>query len=422
MTAEATVWVDLAKCEKGIILYYGRGYAMSWYRYRAKTLQGKRSTGRLEAESESRAYEAIREQGLFVLQLKKVSEKHITKPLGSRVLAELTGQLAVMLESGVPLLQGMNILSQKERDEKTASVFRDIYLLLLRGYALSEAMNLLNGVFPAMVVNMVKAGETGGELTLVMRQISEYYEKNHRMRKKVESALIYPVFLLTVMFVVMIVLFTTVLPEFFALFDSVETLPVSTRILMRINNFITDHGIALLCFLALASVLTACLSGKESVRYQSGKLLIHLPVVGKLLVAVYTARFARTMSVLYAQGVSMIQVLRLSIDVVGSTYVEAQLREMVQEICEGCVLSAGIAKVDGLDRRLSANIYVGEETGELNVLLLQLAERFEADAEEASKRFAALIEPVMIVILGLVVAAMMIAVMLPMTQYYQGIL
>lgn len=395
---------------------------MSWYRYRAKTLQGKRSTGRLEAENDSRAYEAIREQGLFVLHLRKVSEKHITKPLGCGVLTELAGQLAVMLESGIPLLQGMNILAQKEREGKTASVFRDIYLLLLQGYTLSEAMSLLNGVFPAMVVNMVKAGEMGGDLALVMRQLSKYYENSHRMKKKVESALIYPVFLLAVMFVVMIVLFTAVLPEFFTLFDSMETLPASTRILMGISNFITAHGFALLCCLAPAGVAAAYFLGKEAVRYQTGKLLIHLPFAGRLLVAVYTARFARTMSALYAQGVSMIQVLRLSIDVVGNAYVEAQLRVVVQEICEGCVLSAGIAKVDGLDRRLSANIYVGEETGELNVLLLQLAERFEADAEEASKRFTALIEPVMIVILGLVVAAMMIAVMLPMTQYYQGIL
>lgn len=178
---------------------------MSWYRYRAKTLQGKYSSGRLEAESDSRAYEAIREQGLFVVQLKQVSEKHITKPLGPGVLAELSGQLAVMLESGIPLLQGMNILSQKERDGRTACVFKDVYQLLLRGYALSEAMSLLNGVFPPMVINMVKAGEMGGDLTEVMRELSTYYDKNHRMKKRVVSALMYPAFLLLVMIVVMIV-------------------------------------------------------------------------------------------------------------------------------------------------------------------------------------------------------------------------
>lgn len=394
---------------------------MSWYRYRAKTLQGKRVSGRLEAESDSRAYETIREQGLFVLHLKRDSEKHITKPLSAGVLAELTGQLAVMLESGIPLLQGMNILSQKEQDGKTASVFKDTYLLLLRGYALSEAMNLLNGVFPPLVVNMVKAGEMGGDLTVVMRELSTYYDKNHRMKRKVESALMYPAFLLFVMVTVMLVLFTVVLPEFFALFDSMETLPMSTRVLMGISSFVTAHGGKLAFCLAFAIALGVYVSGKESVRYRAGKLVLRLPFVGKLLVAVYTARFARTMSALYAQGVSMIQVLRLSIDVVGNRYVESQLKDVVMEICEGTVLSAGIAKVDGLDRRLSANIYVGEETGELQALLLRVAERFEADAEEAAKRFTALIEPVMIVVMGLVAAVMMMAVMLPMMQYYQGI-
>ena len=394
---------------------------MSWYRYRAKTLQGKRVNGRLEAESDSRAYETIREQGLFVLHLKRVSEKHVTKPLSAGVLAELTGQLAVMLESGIPLLQGINILSQKEQDGKTASVFKDTYLLLLRGYALSEAMNLLNGVFPPLAVNMVKAGEMGGDLTVVMRELSAYYDKNHIMKRKVESALIYPVFLLVVMVTVMLLLFTVVLPEFFALFDSMETLPVSTRMLMGISSFVSAHEAVLAFCLASVAAIMVYAYRKETVRYRVDKLLLRLPFVGRLLEAVYTARFARTMSALYAQEVSMIQVLRLSIDVVGNRYVESQLREVVLEICEGTVLSAGIAKVDGLDRRLSANIYVGEETGELHVLLLRVAERFEADAEEAAKRFTALIEPVLIVIMGLAAAVIMIAVMLPMMQYYQGI-
>lgn len=394
---------------------------MSWYRYRAKTLQGKRISGRLEAESDSRAYEAIREQGLFVLHLKRISEKRATSPLGPGTLAEMSGQMAVMLESGIPLLQGMNILSQKEQNGKTAHIYKDTYLLLFQGYTLSEAMSLLNGVFPPLVISMVKAGETGGDLSKVMRELSSYYEKNHRMKKRIGSALIYPAFLLFVMLTVMIVLFTVVLPEFFSLFETMETLPASTRVLMEISNMIRAHGIAILFCLAAAAAVGIYISQKPAVRYWFGRLLLHLPVIGPLLVSVYTARFARTMSALYAQGVSMIQVLRLSIDVIGNAYLKHQLLEVVQEICEGTVLSAGIARVDGLDKRLSANIFVGEETGELHVLLLRVAERFETDAEEASKRFTSLMEPVMIVIMGLVVAAMMMAVMLPMMQYYQGI-
>lgn len=394
---------------------------MPWYRYRAKTLPGKHSTGRLEAEHEGRAYEALREQGLFVLGLKPVSEKHRTSPLGAGVLSELTGQLAVMLESGIPLLQAMNILSQKEENGKNASVFRDVYLLLLQGYALSEALSLLHGVFPAMVVNMVKAGETGGDLTVVMKKLSEYYEKNHRMKRQVISAMLYPVVLLTVILAVLLLLFTVVLPEFFTLFESMEMLPASTRILMNISSFLTSHGLLLLFGLTFVMAAGYSLSKQEAVRYRTGKMMIHLPVVGKLLVEVYTARFARTMSTLYAQGVSMIQVLRLSTEVVGNSYVESQLKEVVQDVCEGTVLSAGIARVDGLDRRLSANLFVGEESGELGVLLLRMAERFEEDAEEAAKRFTTLMEPILIVLMGLVVAAMMIAVMLPMMQYYQGI-
>lgn len=394
---------------------------MFWYRYRAKTLHGEIISGSLEAEDADSAYETIREQGLFIIKLKKVVERTTTRPLSSSSLAEFAGQMAVMLESGTPLLRAVNILTQKERDARLFMVHKEVHLLLLQGYTLSEAMKLQGGAFPALAVNMVKAGESGGDLSKAVRELHSYYDKQHIMKQRIGGALVYPLFLLAVMVAVMFLLFTVVLPEFFALFKTMEMLPASTRFLMWISEYISSHKMFLV--LVFLSVLLAMiyLFQQKWVRYLMGMVILRVPFLNKLMISVYTARFARTLSILYIHGVPMIQALHLSTDVLGNTYVEKQLLEALQEIRVGTLLSSGIAKVDGLDKRLAANIFIGEETGELNALLLSMASHFDLDTEEAAKRFTALIEPVMIVIMGVAAGTILLSVMLPLLQYYQSI-
>lgn len=394
---------------------------MFWYRYRAKTLHGEIISGSLEAEDADRAYEAVREQGLFVVKIRKLQERTITRPLSSGSLAEYAGQMAVMLESGTPLLRAFNILSQKARDAKSSGIYKNMYILLLQGYTLSETMKMQGGVFPPLSVNMVKAGECGGELSEVMRELNCYYEKQHIMKQRIVSTLVYPVFLLAVMAGVMLLMFTVILPNFYTLFETMEIMPSSAKFLMRISDYIVSHQVVLILELSFVILLAIHLSGRKRVRCLMGKVLLGFPITRKLMTSVYTSRFARTLSTLYVHGVPMTQALHLSIDVIGNAFVEKQLLEVLQDIRVGKPLSAGIARVDGLDKRLAANIFVGEETGGLHALLLDMAARFDLDTEEAAKRFTALIEPVMIVILGVAAGAMLLTLMLPLLQYYKSI-
>lgn len=394
---------------------------MTRFWYKARDIYGKNVTGFLRAEHEKQAYESIREAGLFVVCLKAVSVKSANKPLKSKILAEFCDQISVMLKSGIPAVQAVHMLSQKVRNSRRACIYEDVYYLLLQGYGMSEALKLQNGVFPVLMVNMIRAGEIGGHMTETLKELSVYYEKEYRIQRKVESALIYPLFLTGLVAVTLLLMFTVILPEFFVLFESMESLPTSTRFLVWLSNILVSRGIHLLAALGLVVAAGLCLSRHPSVRSYLGRLTVHLPIVGTFMKTIYTARFSRTMSALYGNGISMIQALGLAGDVMGNLYVEKQMRQVCKEICEGMPLSAGIMKVDGLSQSLAVNVFVGEETGQLSDILGRVADRFEAEAEEAARHLTTLLEPVLIVLLGIVVGFIMISVMMPLMQYYQNI-
>lgn len=394
---------------------------MTRFWYKARDMSGKNVTGFLRAEHEKQAYESIREAGLFVVCLKAMWVKSANRPLKSKILAEFCGQVSVMLKSGIPAVQAVHMLSQKVKNSRRACIYEDVYYLLLQGYGMSEALKLQNGVFPLLMVNMIRAGEMGGHMTETLDALSVYYEKEQRMRRKIESALIYPLFLTGLVAVTLLLMFIVVLPEFFALFESMESLPASTRFFIWLSEGLVSRGIYLLAALGLFVAAGLCLGRHPSVRSYLGRLTVHLPVAGSFMKTIYTARFSRTMSTLYGNGIPVIQAVGMAADVIGNLYIEKQMRQVRKEICEGVPLSAGIMKVDGLSQSLAVNVFVGEETGQLSGMLGRAADRFEAEAEEAARHLTALLEPVLIVLLGIVVGVIMISVMLPLMQYYQSI-
>lgn len=394
---------------------------MKRFRYRAKDIHGKTVTGIMRAEQENQVYKSLREAGLFVVSMKELSDQSRTRSLNQKTLADFSKQMSVMLKSGIPMVQAVQMLAGKENNEKLAQIYKDVSCLLFQGYSMSEALRMQRGVFPVMMVNMVNAGETAGHMADTMMELAIYYEKSYRLRKKIVSSLIYPVFLLVVILLGLILLFVVVLPEFFELFDSLESLPASTRFLIWMSSHLASHGILLVLVLILMTASAICLTKYKKVRFYTGKMLLHLPVIGPLVKTIYTARFSRTMNALYDNGVSMVRAVGVTSAVMGNEYLEQQLQEVLAGLCNGSSLSSEIMKVDGFDQSLAVNIFIGEETGELETLLGQVADRFDTEAGEAAGRLTTLIEPVMIVGIGMIVGFIMLSVMMPLMQYYKSI-
>jgi type IV pilus assembly protein PilC len=252
-------------------------------------------------------------------------------------------------------------------------------------------------------------------------QMSSYYDKEYRLNGKVKSSMTYPKILCVMIVLVVIVIMGYVIPQFQSLFAQMDSLPVTTQILLAISNYVKTRWYVILVVAAIVVMAVKLLFSIPKVRYYKDKIMIHMPVAGKLLKVIYTARFARTLSSLYSAGISIINCLTISKNTIGNTYIESQFDSVIAEIRSGGNLSEAIDKVDGFTKKLSSSIMVGEETGALDTMLVSIADQMEYDSEMALGKLVSYIEPVMIVIMGVVVGFIMISVIQPIYGSYQTI-
>ncbi|MBT9777735.1 type II secretion system F family protein [Clostridium sp. MCC353] len=392
---------------------------MPYYHYKAKDIDGQNAKGTAEAEDEDDLYLKLRTEGLFLISARAEKRRVRKSPLSYGQLADFSRQLSVMLKSGIRILQAVNILKQREHNAGIAAVYENLYGLLSRGLPLSDALEKQEGVFPPLVVSMMRAGEESGHLGESAARMADYYEREERLRKAVKGAMIYPVFLLIMLNISIIMIFTLILPRFFVLFDAMEDLPLSTRFLMWFSKSLLEYGnICMLILLAVSSVVIY-LWHNEKVHLWRDKAALSVPIMGKLLKVIYTARFARTLNSLYGSGVPLISAVNSAFHVLNNRYLEKQFKPVLDDLCNGVSLASALSGIDGLDEKLITGIFIGEESGELEDMLVHVADSFDYEAEAASKNMTVLIEPVMIILIAVLTGYVMLSVMLPIYQYYE---
>lgn len=394
---------------------------MSRYRYKAKNLDSKVVRGRMQAVDESDAYQKISLSGYYPVYLEEETCEGTRKVLKPRYLADFARQTGTMMSSGIPLIQAMNILKQKETNRVMRRYYEDIYQQISGGVVLSDALEAQGNAFPTLMISMFKAGEAGGQLAVSALKMADYYEKDNRLRRKIQAALVYPVFLMVLTSLSLIAIFTVVLPTLFEMFETVEELPLATKILIWISTGLRSHivEIAVVVFTGVTAI--AFLSQRPFVFQAVDRIKLRIPVTGKLMKTIYTSRFARTLSTLYLNGVPLVQCVKISSKVIGNSYIEKQFVQVVEDVCNGVPISAAVSSVDGFDRKLAANIYIGEEAGKLDTMLESMADSFDYEADQAAQKLTTLIEPVMIVVMAVVIGYIMLSVMVPIYQYYENI-
>jgi type IV pilus assembly protein PilC len=269
-------------------------------------------------------------------------------------------------------------------------------------------------------MNMYASGEASGQLEHVAAKMATHYEKEHRLNGKVKSAMTYPTVLLSVTVVVVLAIFTLVLPQFFEIFEGAE-LPAITRGVIAISNFLTSYwyytiigGLMLVAFVRFLLTI-------PKIRHGFDKFKLSIKVIGPLLKIIYTARFARTLSSLYSSGIPMLRALDISSTIIGNKFIEGQFGEVILKVRNGEPLSASVGEVIGFDKKMAASIMIGEETGRLDSMLEGAADSFDFEAEMATSRLVQLVEPFMIVFMGLVIGVIMLSVMLPIFSLYDNV-
>lgn len=395
---------------------------MPEYAYVAKGLDAKTVRGTHEAVDAQQLADWLREQNLFLLKYReRAADQQRGYRLKATELADFSRQVGTMLASGIPLTRAVSILLQRPMKEKVAKVYTEIYRSLQRGHTLSQAMAEQSGSFPELMINMFRAGESSGRLDKTAIRMADFYDKEHRLHNKIRGALTYPAILLVLTVVVVIGMFTLILPQFFSLFEGLDTLPLPTRIVLAISDFMSHNWLYVIIGILIAVAGISMLLRLPRVHLIMDRLKLRLPKAGKLLGVIYTARFARTLSSLYVSGLTMINALQIAARTVGNQYINSQFPKVVRLVRDGKPLSASIAQVDGFDAKLSSIIFVGEESGKLDDMLESVADTFDYESEAATQRLVSILEPLLIVLMALIIGSIMISVILPLMQLYNSI-
>ena len=380
---------------------------MPEYKYRAQDVKGKIVKGKAEAIDESDLQKRFHDAGLLLLDVSPIVKQIALKPLKKMQLADFCRQLGTLTKAGVTLVKALEIVAN---DESLSDYEKQLYIKLrdrvVQGVALSTVMTELDPAFPPLLIFMIKAAETSGTFDTTCLRLAEQYTRDAHLEQTVKNSLTYPKILGVLIVIVLLILFGYVLPQFEDIFATLPELPVPTRILMGISNFVATKWYVLGIIIVLFIVFGKMITKLPIVKYNIDKLKTK-GMWGKLTKIIYSARFARTMSSLYSSGIPIYSCIQISRNTIGNSYIESQ--------------SSAIQDVDGFVQKLPATIKVGEETGMLGPMLESVSNDLDFYAQQALIRLTSYIEPVMIVVMAAMVGFIMIAIIQPIYQSYSTI-
>lgn len=395
---------------------------MAKYLYRARDKQGKLETGTMTASDEDDLYRRLKEKEQYLIDAENADETQMHQQLPPLALSEFNRELGDMLKAGVTLVRAITILSQEEtRKQKERLVITRVLKLVRQGESVSDAMEKQGGAFPALMIHMYRAAEESGNLAVTAERLSIHYEKEHQMNIRIKGATTYPKILTVMSVLVVIFIVGLILPQLSGLFDNLEILPLPTRILFAISDFLKYHFGAVVIGILILAVIIAVLLKMPVIRKKRDEWKIQIPIIGKLLRIIYTARFARCLSSLYSSGIPIVNAMQTARATVGNAYIEGQFDKAVSLLKEGKSLSEAVDSIDGFVKKLSAVIKVGEESGDLSTMLDSMADSFDYEAEMAVSRLISYLEPTLIIVMAVIIGFIMVAVMLPIYDSYSAI-
>ena len=335
--------------------------------------------------------------------------------VGPKTLAVFSRQFAVLLDAGLPLLQSLEILSAPGQHPGLRNVLLQIRAEVEAGSGLAEAMKRRPHVFGDLYVNLIASGEASGALHTVMDRLATHVEKVAKLRNQVRSALTYPVAILTVAAAVVFLILWKVIPVFQHLFDDMGgDLPILTRIVVGISQFIGAYVLVLLALTAAAAFAAKRLLGTRRGRMAADRLLLRLPVAGKLMLRIVAGRTCRTLSILLSSGIPILSALSIAADAAGNVVVADALRTVRRQVEQGRPINRSLRRTGIFPAMLCQIVYVGEQTGTLSPMLTRIADFYEEEVDNDVDSMMKLLEPALISALGIVIGIIVISMYLPM--------
>lgn len=409
------------------------------FAYIVKDAKGARVEGMIKADTLDMAVERLAKEGSTIISVKAASEGafkgklslfdkvmltiyKIRTGVSLKVLVFFTRQLSTMFSAGLTIEKAITNLEKEEKNKKFARVLRKIGDDIRKGFSLSEAMEQHPGVFNPLYVALVKAGEVSGTLHTVLDELSDYLEKIEDTRRKVMSAMAYPIFIMVFLIFVVWGMFYFIIPMFASVYaDFNATLPRPTVIAINISNFIVNNLFLaiLIALMAMASLFLVYLTDRG--RYVMDTIKLRIPVVGGVIQNSIMSKFARTFSILMAAGVPIMDTMELTENVVQNAVVEGAVRKARVLVKEGYGVANAFRRTGQFPSTLLQMLSTGEETGDMDKLLGKAAQFYEKLVDSVIDRLTSLIEPLLIVIMALVVGTIIIVIYLPIFDLGEAI-
>ena len=399
---------------------------MPQFAYKAKSADGNVVSGTLQAESERSALDSLGRMGVFPLEIASAQEaasrgsagerapRRVARRIGSGELAVVTRQLADLLRAGVPLNRALRILSEQTSNLHLSNTLADVEKQISSGATLHEAMGKHPRVFPTLFVSMVRAGETGGFLEDCLLRLAIFIEKDQELKSRVTSALAYPVLLIVIGVAAIGFLMVFFIPRFSEIFKKMgDNLPLPTQIVMAVSYFFRDQWIFVLLGVVAAALAWSRVAATLAGRRMIDRIRIRLPLLGDIVRKNAVSRFTRTLGTLLKSGVPILWALSISKEAMGNRVLQDDIDEASAGVKQGRSLAEILRNSRTFPRMVVDMIAVGEESGNLDEVLVNIAESFDIQVERAVRVFVALFEPALLLFMAALVGFIVISMLLP---------
>ncbi|MDK0667728.1 type II secretion system F family protein [Clostridium perfringens] len=400
---------------------------MAIFKYKAINSEGQRIEGSQSADSESQIREMLLSNQYYPLSIEKENSKSkksfsFNSKVKLKDIAVFCRQFYVMLDSGLSIGKALNILIEQCEKPKLREALIGVNGELKRGETLASSMRKRKDVFPNLLTSMIDAGERSGNLDIILKRMAEYYEKETKIRGKIKSAMIYPIVLGVVAIIAITFILTFVMPTFVQMFEENNVdLPMATKMVLGTSKMLGKYGIIIFLILVTAIILLVKYLKSEEGQYKLSSINLKIPVIKKLTQKIIVSRFTRTMGIVSSSGMSLVTSIEIVASVVGNKIAEKELLKVKEKVLKGEGLGDSIMNIKIFPPMLASMVKIGEEAGSLDSILDKTADFYDDELEREIKTATALIEPSMIVLMGIIIGFLLISILTHMFKMYNSI-
>ncbi|HVY35828.1 MAG TPA: type II secretion system F family protein [Candidatus Paceibacterota bacterium] len=398
------------------------------FRYTAVTDKGEKREGTIDAVNRELAITGLQRRGLIVTSVKSEQEARrwfeitLFEKVPMKDIVILSRQMSTLFEAQVSALKAFSLLANNTEDKLLQKKLNQIVADLQAGSSIAGALAKHPDVFSDFYVNMVKAGEESGKLTQVFAYLADYLDRQYALTSKTKHALVYPAFVIGIFIVVMLVMFTVVIPKLSVIIaESGQTIPIYTRIIMAISSFLVNYGIFLLVFVVVAIGYLIRMAKTKKGKRILDDIKLNTPVIGNLYKKLYLARIADNMDTMLSAGIPIVRAIEITSTVVGNRRYQEIMMQAMEGVKTGKSFSQAIEGHKEIPQIMPQIVRVGEETGSMGAILKMLAKFYNREVDGAVDTLVGLIEPFMIVALGLGVGLLLVSVLVPIYNIAGGI-